>query len=77
MAKAKGARNSNRQNGKASKKHPLKFDPIKRKLVRALMPETLFNLSLVVIGVLVLAFVARLVDERDEEDLGYRDDEEL
>lgn len=35
MAKAKGARNSNRQNGKASKKHPLKFDPIKRKLVRA------------------------------------------
>jgi hypothetical membrane protein len=41
------------------------------------MPETLFNLSLVVIGVLVLAFVARLVDEKDEEDLGYRDDEEL
>jgi len=34
MAKAKGARNSNRQNGKASKKHPLKFDRIKRKLVR-------------------------------------------
>lgn len=28
-------RNANRQNGKASKKHPLKFDPIKRKLVRA------------------------------------------
>jgi hypothetical protein len=34
MPKAKGATNSNRQNGKASKKHPLKFDPIKRKLVR-------------------------------------------
>ncbi len=34
MAKTKGARNSNRQNGKASKKHPLKFDRIKRKLVR-------------------------------------------
>lgn len=41
------------------------------------MLETLINLSLVVVGVLLMAFVARLVDERDEEDLGYRDDEEL
>jgi hypothetical protein len=30
----KGARNANRKNGKASKKHPKIFDPIKRKLVR-------------------------------------------
>lgn len=35
MAKKSGTQNSNRQNGKASKKHPLKFDPIKRKLVKA------------------------------------------
>ena len=41
------------------------------------MLETLINLSLVVVGVLLMAFIARLVDERDEEDLGYRDDEEL
>jgi hypothetical protein len=41
------------------------------------MLETLFNLSVVAVGVIVLAFMARLVDERDEEDLGYRDDEEL
>jgi hypothetical membrane protein len=41
------------------------------------MLETLFNLSLVVVGVLLLVFMAKLVDEKDEEDLGYRDDEEL
>jgi hypothetical protein len=41
------------------------------------MLETLFNLSVVVVGVFLLALFARLVDERDEEDLGYRDDEEL
>jgi len=41
------------------------------------MLETLINISVVVIGVSLLAFMARLVDERDEEDLGYRDDEEL
>jgi hypothetical protein len=34
MPKKPTIRNSNRNNGKASKKHPLKFDPIKRKLVR-------------------------------------------
>jgi len=34
-AKTKGNRNSERQNGKASKKHPLKFDPIKRRLVKS------------------------------------------
>jgi hypothetical protein len=33
MAKAKGARNTNRQNGKASKKRPKVFDAIKRRLV--------------------------------------------
>lgn len=32
-AKTKGARNSERQNGKAPKKHPKFFDPVKRKLV--------------------------------------------
>ena len=41
------------------------------------MLETLFNLSVVVVGVILLAFMVRLVDKRDEEDLGYRDDEEL
>jgi hypothetical protein len=41
------------------------------------MLETLINISVVVVGVSLLAFFARLVDERDEEDLGYRDDEEL
>ncbi len=41
------------------------------------MLETLFNLSLVVVGVLLLVLVARLVDEKDDEDVGYRDDEEL
>jgi hypothetical protein len=41
------------------------------------MLETLFNLSVVVVGVFLLALFARLVDERDEEDSGYRDDEEL
>jgi len=41
------------------------------------MLGTLFNLSILVIGIFVLAFMARLVDERDEEDLEYRDDEEL
>jgi len=30
---AKGARNTNRQNGKASKKRPKVFDAIKRRLV--------------------------------------------
>lgn len=34
MAKPKGNRNDSRPNGKASKKHPKVFDPIKRKLVR-------------------------------------------
>ena len=33
--KSSGVRNSNRQNGKASKKHPKMFDPIKRRLVSA------------------------------------------
>jgi len=32
-AKTKGNRNSDRQNGKANKKHPKVFDPIKRRLV--------------------------------------------
>lgn len=31
----KGERNANRRNGKAAKKRPLIFDPVKRKLVRA------------------------------------------
>jgi hypothetical protein len=33
--KTKGDRNSNRQNGKAQKKHPKMFDPAKRRLVKA------------------------------------------
>jgi hypothetical protein len=33
MAKAKGATNDKRQNGKASKKRPKVFDAIKRRLV--------------------------------------------
>ena len=33
MAKAKGNRNDNRPNGKASKKAPKIFDPEKRRLV--------------------------------------------
>lgn len=33
-AKTKGNRNSNRQNGKAEKKHPKVFDATKRRLVR-------------------------------------------
>jgi hypothetical protein len=33
--KSKGERNSNRQNGKAVKKHPKMFDPAKRRLVNA------------------------------------------
>lgn len=33
--KIKGERNSNRQNGKANKKRPKMFDPIKRRLVVA------------------------------------------
>jgi hypothetical protein len=41
------------------------------------MLETLINLSVLVVGISILVFMARLVDERDEEDLGYRDDEEL
>lgn len=32
--KPKGERNSNRNNGKASKKHPQIFDPEKRRLVK-------------------------------------------
>ena len=32
--KVKGNRNPDRQNGKASKKHPKVFDPAKRRLVR-------------------------------------------
>ena len=31
---AKGARNSNRNNGKASKKNPQVFDVVKRRLVK-------------------------------------------
>jgi hypothetical protein len=34
-AKVKGNRNSERNNGKASKKHPLIFDPSKRRLIKA------------------------------------------
>jgi hypothetical protein len=34
-AKKTSTRNSNRQNGKASKKSPKIFDPVKRKLVTA------------------------------------------
>jgi hypothetical protein len=42
------------------------------------MLETLFNLSIILVGVVVLSFMVRLVDSRDnDEDLGYRDDEEL
>lgn len=41
------------------------------------MLETLFNLSMIVVGILALVFFAKLIDEKDEEDLGYRDDEEL
>lgn len=33
--KGKGDRNTNRQNGKASKKRPKMFDPAKRRLVTA------------------------------------------
>jgi hypothetical protein len=33
MAKTKGARNDNRANGKAAKKHPKIFDAIKRRLI--------------------------------------------
>ena len=33
MKKIKGSRNSDRQNGKASKKKPKMFDPQKRRLV--------------------------------------------
>jgi len=33
------------------------------------MLETLINISVVVIGVSLLAFMARLVDERDDEEL--------
>lgn len=35
MKKVKGVRNDKRNNGKASKKHPKMFDPIKRRLVSA------------------------------------------
>lgn len=35
MAKAKGNRNDDRTNGKASKKSPLVFDKTKRKLVKS------------------------------------------
>lgn len=41
------------------------------------MLETLINLSIVLAGLSLLVFFAKLIDERDEEDLGYRDDEEL
>jgi hypothetical protein len=41
------------------------------------MLETLINISVVVVGVSLLAFFVKLVDEKDNEDLGYRDDEEL
>jgi len=41
------------------------------------MLETLINISVVVVGVSLLAFFVKLVDEKDDEDLGYRDDEEL
>jgi hypothetical protein len=42
------------------------------------MLETLFNLSIVLIGVVALSFMVRLIDSGDnDEDLGYRDDEEL
>ena len=41
------------------------------------MLETLFNLSVLLVGIVLLAFMAKVVDNRDEEDLGYRDDEEL
>jgi hypothetical protein len=34
-AKTKGNRNDNRPNGKASKKRPKMFDPVKRRLVVA------------------------------------------
>jgi hypothetical protein len=34
-AKVKGNRNSERNNGKASKKHPLVFDRFKRRLVKS------------------------------------------
>lgn len=33
MAKAKGATNTDRKNGKAFKKHPKTFDAVKRRLV--------------------------------------------
>jgi hypothetical protein len=33
--KGTGVRNSDRQNGKANKKHPKVFDPVKRRLVKA------------------------------------------
>lgn len=33
MAKTKGARNDNRPNGKAEKKHPKIFDAVKRRLI--------------------------------------------
>ena len=35
MAKKISSRNADRQNGKAFKKHPKKFDPTKRRLVKA------------------------------------------
>ena len=35
MAKKPTIRNADRNNGKAWKKHPKKFDPIKRRLVNA------------------------------------------
>jgi hypothetical protein len=41
------------------------------------MLETLINISVVVVGVSLLAFFVKLVDEKDDENLGYRDDEEL
>jgi hypothetical protein len=35
VKKSKGDRNSQRNNGKASKKRPKMFDPVKRRLVSA------------------------------------------
>jgi hypothetical protein len=41
------------------------------------MLETLYSFFIVVSGILLLGLFVRLVDKRDDEDPGYRDDEEL
>jgi len=41
------------------------------------MLETLINIFAIVLGISLLALFVKLVDDKDEEDLGYRDDEEL